>query len=66
MSNIPTPASMERLAAPNTVEEFARVLYSTLRAADQKGLTDLVVVQPEGEGLALAVNDRLLKASKGR
>jgi L-threonylcarbamoyladenylate synthase len=37
-----------------------------LRAADQKGLTDLVVVQPEGEGLALAVNDRLLKASKGR
>lgn len=66
MSDIPTPPSMERLAAPNTVEEFARVLYSTLRAADQKGLMDLVVVQPEGEGLALAINDRLLKASKGR
>ena len=66
MSDIPTPPSMERLAAPNTVEEFARVLYSTLRAADQRGYTDLVVVQPEGEGLALAVNDRLLKASKGR
>ena len=66
LSHIPTPASMERLAAPNTVEEFARVLYSTLRAADQRGYTDLVVVQPEGEGLALAVNDRLLKASKGR
>jgi L-threonylcarbamoyladenylate synthase len=57
---------MERLAAPTTVEEFARVLYSTLRVADQKGFTDLVVVQPEGEDLALAINDRLLKASRGR
>jgi L-threonylcarbamoyladenylate synthase len=66
LSHIPTPPSMERLAAPNSVEEFARVLYSTMRAADQKGFTDLVVVQPEGQGLALAINDRLLKASKGR
>ena len=66
LSDIPTPPSMERLAAPNTVEEFARVLYSTLRAADQKRLKDLVVIQPEGEGLALAISDRLLKASKGR
>lgn len=66
LSDIPTPPSMERLAAPNSVEEFARVLYSTLRAADQKGFTNLVVVQPEGQGLALAINDRLLKASNGR
>ena len=66
LSHIPTPSSMERLAAPNTVEEFARVLYSTMRAADQRGFTDLVVVQPEGHGLALAINDRLLKASNGR
>jgi L-threonylcarbamoyladenylate synthase len=66
LSHIPTPSSMERLAAPTTVEEFARVLYSTLRVADQKGFTDLVVVQPEGEDLALAINDRLLKASRGR
>jgi L-threonylcarbamoyladenylate synthase len=66
LSDIPTPSSMERLAAPTTVEEFARVLYSTLRVADQKGFTDLVVVQPEGEDLALAINDRLLKASRGR
>ena len=66
MSDIPTPLSMERLASPNTVEEFARVLYSTLRTADQRGFTDLVVVRPEGQGLAVAINDRLLKASKGR
>jgi L-threonylcarbamoyladenylate synthase len=66
LNHIPTPPLMERLAAPNTVEEFARVLYSTLRAADQRGFTDLVVVQPEGEGLAIAINDRLLKASRGR
>lgn len=66
LSNVPTPPSMERLAAPKTVEEFAQVLYSTLRAADQRGFTDLVVIQPEGQGLALAVNDRLLRASKGR
>lgn len=66
LSHIPTPPLMERLAAPNTLEEYARVLYSTMRAADQQGFTDLVVVQPEGQGLALAINDRLLKASRGR
>lgn len=66
LSHIPTPPSMERLGAPDTVEDFARILYSTLRAADQRGFTDLVIVQPEGQGLALAIKDRLLKASRGR
>ena len=32
---IPTPNGVIRLAAPSTIEEYARVLYSALRSADQ-------------------------------
>jgi L-threonylcarbamoyladenylate synthase len=52
-----------RLASPQTNEEFARVLYSALRAADQQGLSTVVVVQPIGEGIAIAIRDRLKRAS---
>ena len=52
-----------RLAAPNTHEEFARVLYSALRAADEKGLGTVVVSQPAGDGIAIAIRDRLKRAA---
>ena len=55
-----------RLASPQTHEEFARVLYSALRAADEQGLATVVVSQPQGEGIAVAIRDRLKRASKGR
>ncbi len=55
-----------RLAAPKTHDEFARVLYSALRAADEQGLTTVVVAQPAGEGIAIAIRDRLRRASNGR
>jgi L-threonylcarbamoyladenylate synthase len=54
-----------RLAAPKTHEEFARVLYSALRAADEQGLAAVVVAQPEGEGIAVAIRDRLKRAAFG-
>ncbi len=63
MSDAQTPDGVIRLAAPNTHEEFARVLYSALRAADEKGLGTVVVQQPQGGGIAIAIRDRLKRAA---
>jgi L-threonylcarbamoyladenylate synthase len=63
LSDIQTPEGVIRLTAPNTHEEFARVLYSALRAADEKGLATVVVQQPVGDGLAIAIRDRLKRAA---
>ena len=61
-----TPTGVTRLAAPKNVDEFARDLYSALRKADELGLAEVVVEQPQGDGLAIAIRDRLERASKGR
>jgi len=61
-----TPTGVTRLAAPKNLEEFARDLYSALRKADELGLAEVVVEQPQGDGLAIAIRDRLERASKGR
>jgi len=63
MSQTQTPDGVIRLAAPTTHEEFARVLYSALRAADEKGLGTVVVAQPVGDGIAIAIRDRLKRAA---
>jgi L-threonylcarbamoyladenylate synthase len=60
---IPTPNGVIRLAAPSTIEEYARVLYSALRSADQQGLSTVVVLQPGGDGLAAAIRDRLQRSA---
>jgi L-threonylcarbamoyladenylate synthase len=66
LAEIQTPEKVIRLASPKNVEEFARIIYSALRAADAKGLNSVVVAEPAGDGLALAIRDRLMRASKGR
>jgi L-threonylcarbamoyladenylate synthase len=66
MADVVAGEGVVRLAAPKTHDEFARVLYSALRAADERGLSEVVVIQPSGEGLAIAIRDRLKRASKGR
>ncbi|MFM8448089.1 MAG: L-threonylcarbamoyladenylate synthase, partial [Candidatus Nanopelagicaceae bacterium] len=58
LAEIPTPDGVIRLAAPKTVEAFAHDLYAALRDADIKGLSRVVVHQPKGEGLAIAIRDR--------
>jgi len=60
---IPTPNGVVRLAAPSTIEEYARDLYRALRSADQKGLEVVVVLQPGGDGLAAAIRDRLRRSA---
>jgi L-threonylcarbamoyladenylate synthase len=63
MADVASSAGVIRLAAPRTHEEFARVLYSALRAADEQGLNTVVVAQPAGNGIAIAIRDRLMRAA---
>ena len=62
-ANFQTPKGVIRLASPGSDEEFARVLYSALRAADEQGLAEVVVMQPKGIGIAVAIRDRLKRAA---
>ncbi len=64
MAGILAGHGVVRLASPQSDEEFAQVLYSALRAADQLGLEVVVVSQPTGDGIAIAIRDRLTRASR--
>jgi L-threonylcarbamoyladenylate synthase len=63
LSTTPTPEGVVRLASPINNEDFARQLYGALREADAQGIDQVVVIQPEGEGIAIAIRDRLKRAS---
>ena len=63
---IPTPDGVIRLASPANNEDFARVLYAALRSADEQSLSRVVVKQPSGDDISVAIRDRLLRASRGR
>ena len=63
IDSIQTPPGAIRLAAPSSIEGFARDLYSALRFADAQGLTKVYVIQPQGPGLAAAIRDRLKRAA---
>jgi L-threonylcarbamoyladenylate synthase len=65
MADVVAGEGVVRLAAPKTHDEFARVLYSALRAADEQGLETVVVEQPVGDGIAIAIRDRLKRAAFG-
>ena len=64
MADVATPDGVVRLAAPKSDEEFARVLYAALRAADEQRLQSVVVAQPQGDGIAIAIRDRLKRAAR--
>ena len=66
ISSIKTPEGVIRLAEPRDDEDFARLLYSALRKADDSSLARVIVQQPVGGGIAIAIRDRLLRASRGR
>jgi L-threonylcarbamoyladenylate synthase len=65
MANVVAAEGVVRLAAPRTHEEFAQVLYAALRAADEQGLSTVFVQQPVGDGIAIAIRDRLKRAAHG-
>ena len=63
MNDIETPDRVIRLASPKSIEQYAKDFYNALRLADKKGLKRIIVMQPEGSGLAEAIRDRLSKAA---
>jgi L-threonylcarbamoyladenylate synthase len=66
LTEIQTPPDVIRLAAPETVEEFARLLYSALREGDHQNLATIYIAQPAGDGLAIAIRDRLARSARRR
>jgi L-threonylcarbamoyladenylate synthase len=62
-SEHPTPEGAIRLAAPKSVEDYAASLYAALRQADSRSLETVRVLLPEGDGLALAIRDRVQRAA---
>lgn len=64
MTSVETPAGVIRLASPATAEEYAQLLYKCLREADEKSLLRVVAWQPTGSGIAIAIRDRLQRASR--
>jgi L-threonylcarbamoyladenylate synthase len=58
------PDQLVVLDPPGDEDEYARVLYARLRAADEHGLDVLlVVVPPDTDGIGAAVADRLRRAA---
>ena len=63
-SDIPTPTEWVRLAAPATIDDYARQLFSALRRADELSLITVVAVLPASAGLGAAIRDRLGRAAR--
>ena len=65
-ADVATPLGAIRLASPANTDEYARTLYAALRDGDAQALATIAIIQPSGDGLAIAIRDRLMRASKGR
>jgi L-threonylcarbamoyladenylate synthase len=63
LEEIPTPAGAIRLGSPKDNDDYAKILYSSLRLADSKGIGTVNVIPPVMEGIGIAINNRLFKAS---
>jgi L-threonylcarbamoyladenylate synthase len=66
LAEIETPPGVIRLASPKSIEEFAQVLYESLRSGDYQNLEAIYVIQPTGEDLAIAIRDRLARSSNSK
>ena len=63
LDSFTTPSGAIRVASPKTNEEYAQVLYEAFRLADIKGIRKVFVLPPIGDGIAVAINDRLSKSA---
>jgi L-threonylcarbamoyladenylate synthase len=66
---IPAPAWVATVLRPSGPgpDAFARDLYALMRAADAAGARTILIVPPDGGGIAVAVRDRIARAaSAGR
>jgi L-threonylcarbamoyladenylate synthase len=66
LSSFQTPEGVCRISSPANVDEFARNIYAAMRRADELGYKELVIEVPEGQGIEVALLDRLKKAAMGR
>ena len=63
LSSVVTPPGVVRVASPASNEEFAKILYEAFRLADRMSLSRVFVIPPTGDGIAVAINDRLAKSA---
>jgi L-threonylcarbamoyladenylate synthase len=63
MSGVATPQGVIRLAEPKSIEEYARALYAALRQGDSQNLESIRIIPPDGQGLAVAIRDRINRAA---
>jgi len=63
LDKFPTPSFAIRLASPRNHEEYAKILYKSLRLADSENLSRVYAIPPEGDDLAVAIRDRLNRAA---
>ncbi|MBM4378177.1 MAG: threonylcarbamoyl-AMP synthase [Deltaproteobacteria bacterium] len=64
--SVALPAGVGRHFLPDDPAGYARGLYAALRDLDAAGFERILVVEPEGGGVALAVKDRLKRAAAPR
>ena len=64
LAEIPTPKGSVRLCSPNSYEELATQLYVSFREGDRLNLKKIVVIINSESEIALAISDRVKKASK--
>jgi L-threonylcarbamoyladenylate synthase len=57
------PVGLEVVGEPGDAEEYARILYRSLREADRRELDVLLAVPPPAAGIGAAVEDRLHRAA---
>jgi L-threonylcarbamoyladenylate synthase len=62
LDSISTPEGGIRLGSPRNLQEYAAGLYKWFYLADTSKLLTLVVVPPNGDGLASAIRDRISRA----
>jgi L-threonylcarbamoyladenylate synthase len=63
LASFPTPTGVIRLASPEDAEQFAHALYEALRDGDRKKVKRIIITQPSGPGLAIAIRDRVSRAA---
>lgn len=61
----PPPAGVMAAACFASVEEYAKGLFSALRELERSGAEVILAELPVGEGVGLAVRDRLARAASG-
>ncbi|HPC75598.1 MAG: L-threonylcarbamoyladenylate synthase [Thermovirgaceae bacterium] len=61
----PPPAGVVAAARFASVEEYAKGLFSALRELERSGAEVILAELPAGEGVGLAVRDRLARAASG-